>query len=93
MLDPQSVNHRLDKLVKAAGLARVNVHALRHTYATRMLEAGVPPKVVQELLGHSTIAQTMDTYMHVMPELKHAAADALDALLNPGCCQVVVKRK
>jgi hypothetical protein len=52
-----------------AGLPRVRVHDLRHTTASVLLEVGVHPKVVQDLLGHSTIAVTLDTYSHVAPGL------------------------
>ncbi|HJB29107.1 MAG TPA: tyrosine-type recombinase/integrase [Candidatus Blautia faecavium] len=45
-------------------------HELRHTFATRGLENGIPPKVMQELLGHTSITMTMDIYSHVLPNVK-----------------------
>lgn len=45
-------------------------HTMRHTFATRALESGMPPKVVQEILGHSSIKITLDLYTHVLPETK-----------------------
>jgi integrase len=57
--------------------------ATRHTMATLALEAGVHPKIVQERLGHTRIATTLDTYSHVAPELQRGAADLLDAALAP----------
>lgn len=48
-----------------------------------MLEAGVPGKVVQEMLGHRTLAMTMDTYSHVMPGMRHHPVAALDRLTRP----------
>jgi integrase len=62
------------------GLPAVSFHALRHTAATLLLLEGVHPKMVQERLGHSTIAMTMDTYSHLIPSMGRAAADKLDAL-------------
>ncbi|MBN9374905.1 MAG: site-specific integrase [Cellulomonas sp.] len=58
----------------------IRLHDLRHTHATLLLEAGVHPKVVQERLGHSTIAITMDLYSHVLPTTQRAAADAFGRL-------------
>ncbi|MHB1418883.1 MAG: tyrosine-type recombinase/integrase [Bacillota bacterium] len=61
------------------------LHDLRHTYATMLLKAGEHPKVVQELLGHSQISMTLDTYSHLVPGLKEAAVAKLDAMfLNLG---------
>jgi integrase len=53
-------------------------HDLRHTCATLLLAQGVPARVVMEILGHSQIAVTMNTYTHVLPELQRAAADRMD---------------
>ena len=57
-------------------------HDLRHTAATLMLKAGVHPKVVSERLGHATIAITLDTYSHVLPDIQRDAAEAMDRLLT-----------
>ena len=55
----------LYKLCDEAGIKRFCMHALRHTYATRAIERGVPPKVLQKLLGHASMKTTMDRYVHV----------------------------
>jgi integrase len=57
-------------------------HALRHTAASLLLAEGTHPRVVMELLSHSTIALTMNTYSHVIPALQHEAADRMNRLLG-----------
>jgi integrase len=60
----------------------MRIHDLRHTCATLLLAQGVHAKVVQEILGHSQISLTMDTYSAVLPSVGRAAADQMDALLR-----------
>jgi len=55
-----------------------NVHSTRHTFATRLLEKNVNPKIVSELLGHASIQITLDLYSHVLPPVKHDAVNLLD---------------
>jgi integrase len=64
--------------------ARTNIrlHDLRHTCATTLLKLGQHPKFVQELLGHATISQTLDTYSHVLPGMGDGLADATDDALG-----------
>ncbi len=80
-LEPRSLHRVFRRVLRRAGLEGVRPHDLRHTFATRLLEAGEHPKVVQELLGHSQISVTLDTYSHVMPELKRRAVEKLEGLL------------
>lgn len=70
----------LQRALEAAGLPRVRVHDLRHTAASILLEHGVHPKIVQEMLGHSTIALTLDTYSHAIPSLQDQTARKMEAL-------------
>jgi integrase len=69
-------------LLKAAKVKRITIHGLRHTSATLLLKAGVPPQVVQQRLGHKKIAITLDIYAHVLPSMGQDAAQRIGALLH-----------
>jgi integrase len=70
-------------LLVQAGLPHsVRLHDLRHTCATLLFGKGVHPKIVQELLGHATIAITLDTYSHVLPNMQSEAVVAMEDLLS-----------
>ena len=79
---PQRVSERFDRLVKASGLPRLTVHGLRHTHATLGLQAGVHPKVMQERLGHSSVAFTLDKYSSVIPAMQEDAAATVARLVG-----------
>jgi integrase len=64
-------------LLERAGLPRIRFHDLRHTCATILLSKGTHPKIVQEMLGHATITQTMDTYSHVLPDMQDGAVASM----------------
>jgi integrase len=70
------------RLLKSSGLPQIRFHDLRHTAATLLLSARVNPKVVSEVLGHATVAITLDIYSHVLPDMQHDAALAMGALLE-----------
>ncbi len=63
-----------------ATLRRISGRRRRHSAATLALAAGTHPKVVQEMLGHASIALTLDTYSHTIPSMGREAADRLDTL-------------
>jgi integrase len=63
-------------------LPPIRFHDLRHTAATLLLSRGLNPKIVSEMLGHASIAITLDIYSHVLPHMQQQAADAMDDLLG-----------
>jgi integrase len=81
-LDGTVVSHQFHRVLQRAGLPQRRFHDLRHSCATLLLAQDVPARVVMDILGHSQIALTMNTYTHVLPELKRTAADRMNALLE-----------
>ena len=71
------------RLLRQAELPNIRFHDLRHSAATIMISMGVNPKVVQEVLGHSTIGMTLNTYTHVLPSMQQEATAKLDDLFGP----------
>jgi integrase len=69
-------------LLRRAGLPDIRFHDLRHTCATLLLTKVVHPKIVSEMLGHSSITITLDTYSHVIPSLGEVAANAMEDALG-----------
>lgn len=77
LVHPDSFSREFLLLVRDAGLPRIRLHDLRHTYATLALKTGVHPKVVSERLGHATVGITLDLYSHVTPGIARDAAQAV----------------
>ena len=75
-----SYDTHLYKLCDKAGIKRFCMHALRHTYATRAIESGMLPKVLQKLLGHASIKTTMDRYVHVTDDSMDQAVQQFEQL-------------
>ncbi len=80
-LRPEGVSNAFLSRVRRYGLPRFTLHGLRHTWATLALERGIHPRVVQERLGHSTIAITLGIYSHVAPTLHDEAAELVASLV------------
>ncbi len=75
-----TVTSAFQRALTRAGLPKIRIHDMRHTAATLLLSQGCHPKYVQDLLGHSTITLTLDTYSHVVPALHGEAADKMELL-------------
>ena len=81
-LDARNVTRQFKGHLERAGLPESRFHDLRHSCASLLLAQGVHPRVVMEMLGHSRISMTMDTYSHVLPELQREAAVRMDTALH-----------
>jgi integrase len=73
---------RFKRILRQAGLPDIRFYDLRHTCASLLLAQRVHPRVVREILGHSQIGLTMNTYSDVISQLQHEAASNMDDLLN-----------
>jgi integrase len=78
----QTVYNGWHRLLERAGVPPVRPHDARHTTATLLLGQGVHPKLVSEMLGHATVAITLDLYSHATPAMHREAASTLDSLLR-----------
>jgi integrase len=74
-INPETLTLTFLRLGVTAGLPRIRLHDLRHSYATAALAAGVPVKVVSDRLGHANIGISSDLYMHVPDEMDRVAAE------------------
>ena len=80
-VDPRLFSSWFRQHARDAGLPHIRLHDVRHSYATAALAAGVPTKVVSERLGHASIAITLDTYSHVLPNMQAEAAEQVARLI------------
>jgi integrase len=79
-IDARNLTRIYKKLLYKAGIKYKKFHAIRHTFATKLFERGIPLKTVSLLLGHSNISITADTYTHVIPKVKTNAVETLNDL-------------
>jgi integrase len=83
LINPSNLRQRsLAPLLKRAGLPQITFHDLRHTCASLLFQRNVHPKFVQELLGHASVAITLDTYSHMLPGMGGEAAEAMGEALG-----------
>jgi integrase len=91
-MHPDEISHLFQKVLTDAGLPSVRFHDLRHSCATLLLSLGVPAKLVQETLGHSSYQLTMDTYSHMIPALRNEVADRMDEIFSTTVNEAVKTR-
>lgn len=73
-ISPALAYSTLKRILKKAGLPSIRFHDLRHTFATMAIENGIDIKTVAALLGHNTVATSINTYTHTTDEMRRAAA-------------------
>jgi integrase len=81
-LHPSTLTKKFAKVLKENNLKHIRFHDLRHSNATLMLKANIPPKVASKMLGHSTVGITMDLYSHVLESMQSEATNAIDQLFT-----------
>lgn len=79
--EPRSYRNFFNLFLDELGIPRKNFHALRHSFATRCIEAGFDPKTVSTLLGHSNISTTLDLYVHPSFDKKKACVNSISMTL------------
>jgi integrase len=79
-LEQRRLDREFKLLCDTAGLRRIRFHDLRHSAASILIARGVHPKAIEELLRHSSIQLTMDTYGHLFDEMQRETADKMDAV-------------
>lgn len=82
LVSPRNLSWHFHQVLDRTGFLRIRFHDLRHTAATLPLKEKVHPKIVQEMLGHSTISLTLDTYSHILPDIQQEAADKMDKIFG-----------
>lgn len=82
-INPDTINFWLDKFTEKNGLEHLNPHALRHTFATLQIAAGVDLRTLQARTGHAQASTLMNIYSHAIRNAEEAATDALDDMLTP----------
>jgi integrase len=82
-IDARSVIRQFHSILKTTGLPHIRFHDLRHSAATLLLAQGVSPRYISDLLGHSQVSFTMQTYAHVLPHVQRDVADKMNEILVP----------
>ena len=70
LIPNSNYDSNLEKICNKAGIEKISMHTLRHTFATRCIESGMKPKTLQKILGHANISMTMNLYVHVTEDEK-----------------------
>ena len=90
-LDERNVLRRFQNVLAIAELPKMRIHDLRHSAVAILIAQGVNIKAISELLGHSSVAFTLQVYGHLLEETKRETADKMDAALSPVATRVATK--
>ena len=83
-IHPDTITALFHRHCASAGLPRIRLHDVRHSYASAALKAGISPEIISERLGHASVAFTLQTYTHLVPGMDRSAAEATAALILRG---------
>lgn len=83
-INPRTFEYRYHKEMRKSQVTNVNFHTLRHTFATRCVEGGMDIKTLSEILGHSNVSITLNTYVHSSLELKKSQMEKVEKFFNQG---------
>lgn len=81
-VEPRLMQYKFERMIEACGIEKANFHALRHTFATRCIEAGVDAKTLSEMLGHSDVKTTLSRYVHSSFEQKQSSILRMEQILK-----------
>jgi len=81
-IEPRTMENHFDRIMKSCEIKNATMHTCRHSFATRCVELGFDIKTLSEILGHASVAITMNRYVHPSMELKQASMNKLSGLLN-----------
>lgn len=81
-MDVRTYRRRFKRLLKKAGIPDIQFHALRHTFSTRAIEVGMDYRTLSEILGHSSVAITLDLYAHSLDAHKRMQMDKMNTIYN-----------
>ncbi len=79
---PRNLCKEFYNLTEKLGLPKIRFHDLRHTHATMLIQQNVNVKLIADRLGHSDIETTLNTYIHVFPDMQKSVSEKLDKIMN-----------
>jgi integrase len=81
-ISPRNLQRHFKTKLKEAGLPEIRFHDMRHTKASLLLERNVHPRIVSELLGHSSVNLTLNTYSHIINPMNKVASDTMEDIVG-----------